>query len=72
MAKEEQTIVEDLGIVCSVDPVAADNASVDLINQSCGKDLFREIWNFDWSVQMRHAQELGLGNMSYELRELTL
>ncbi len=72
MAKEESAVVEDVGIVCSADPVAVERASVDLINQSCGKDLFREIHNVDWSVQLRHAQEVGLGNMSYELIELTL
>jgi len=72
MAKKEPAVVEDVGIVCSADPIAADKASVDLINQTSGKDIFREIHHVDWSVQLRHAQEVGLGNMSYELIELTL
>lgn len=72
MAKEEPAVVEDVGIVCSADPVAVDKASVDLINQSYSKDLFLEIHKVDWSVQLQHAQEVGLGNMSYELIELTL
>jgi hypothetical protein len=72
MAKEEPAVVEDVGIVCSEDPVAVDKASVDLIHHSCGKDLFREIHKVDWSVQLQHAQEVGLGNMSYDLIELML
>lgn len=72
MAKAEPAVVEDIGIVCSSDPVAVDKASVDLINQSYGKDLFREIQKVDWSVQLRHAQEVGLGHISYELKELAL
>jgi len=72
MAKEESAVVEDIGIVCSEDPVAIDKASVDLIHHSCGKDIFREIHKVDWSVQLQHAQEVGLGNMSYDLIELML
>lgn len=72
MAKEEPAVVTDVGIVASADPVAVDRASVDLINRFHGKDLFRGIWDVDWSVQLKHAQEMGLGSMSYKLIELSL
>jgi len=71
MAKKETSVVKDVGIVCSSDPVAVDKASVDLINRVSGKDLFQKLHCVDWSVQLQHAQDLGLGRMSYELIELT-
>jgi len=70
MSKDEPAIVKDIGILGSRDPVAVDKASIDLINEKHGRDLFRETWNVDWRVQLRHAQELGAGNQSYELIEI--
>ena len=77
-------IVRDIGIVASKDPVAADQASVDLVNQekalpeSCldvnlekGEDKFRGVYpNVDWQIQLDYAEKLGLGNRSYELTKI--
>lgn len=61
-------VVPDLGVLASLDPVAIDQASADLVNQAAGKDIFREIYpEVDWSVQLSYAQALGLGSRSYEL-----
>lgn len=67
MAKDEPAIVDDIGILGSVDPVAIDKASVDLVNQRSHRDLLREVHSVDWSIQLRHAQQIGLGHMDYEL-----
>lgn len=78
-------LVGDIGIVASTDPVAIDQASVDLVNQapalsgSCvseesrksGADKFRDIYPLvDWEVQLDYAQKLGLGNRDYILKKI--
>lgn len=71
MARDERRIVEDIGIVSSSDPVAADQATADLIlRYSQGKDVLRAGYKIDWSRQLKHAEALGLGSTKYELVEL--
>jgi len=73
-------IVNDIGIMASRDPVAIDQASVDLVNSQqgtqgssmakCGEgeDKFKALCpKGDWSVQLEYAQQLGLGSREYEL-----
>jgi hypothetical protein len=64
-------IVPDIGVLASLDPVAIDQASIDLVNQAAGKDVFREIYpQADWAVQLKYAEEMGLGSKKYNLIEL--
>ena len=72
MAQDEPAIVEDIGILGSFDAIALDKASADLVNSRSGKDIFRAAYDVDWSVQLRHGVQIGLGNTDYELIELTL
>jgi len=74
-------IVRDVGVVASKDPVAIDQASVDLVNQehalpgSClqthtkpGEDKFKGVYpKVDWAYQLEYAENLKLGSRSYEL-----
>ncbi len=74
-------VVPDIGILASKDPVAIDQASVDLVNKQQplpgsvlggkkGKklDIFRAIYpNIDWRVQLEHAEKLGIGTRQYRL-----
>lgn len=74
-------IVQDLGFTASRDPVAIDQACVDLINaqpglnHSCltegkmpGEDKFRSVYpQIDWTIQLEHAERIGLGSRKYEL-----
>jgi uncharacterized Fe-S center protein len=75
-------MVPDVGILASLDPVALDNAAVDLVNaapvlhnsqlsEHCGQagvDKFKAVYpNVDWEVQLDFAQEIGLGRRQYEL-----
>lgn len=61
-------VVPDLGVLVSLDPVAIDQASIDLVNQAAGKDVFRELYpQVDWAVQLSYAEEIGLGSRKYEL-----
>ncbi|MDD5594086.1 MAG: DUF362 domain-containing protein, partial [Candidatus Margulisbacteria bacterium] len=61
-------VVPDIGILASADPVAIDQAAIDLVNQAAGKDVFRELYSStDWSVQLKYAAGIGLGSRKYEL-----
>jgi uncharacterized Fe-S center protein len=77
-------IVPDIGILASRDPVAIDQASVDLLNaqpileSSCLKgvanahtDKIRAVYpKIDWAHQLLYAEQLGLGTRDYELLEV--
>ncbi len=74
-------IVNDIGILSSEDPVAIDQASVDLVNGepgnrssklsqnwNPGEDKFRALYpEVDWTVQLTYGEEIGLGTREYEL-----
>lgn len=70
MSKDSPEVVEDIGILGSLDPAAADKASVDLIIKRSGKDVFKAGYDIDWSFQLKHGAQLGLGNLEYELIEM--
>ncbi|MCL2761382.1 MAG: DUF362 domain-containing protein, partial [Desulfuromonadales bacterium] len=77
-------IVNDIGITASLDPVALDQASADLVNQATGNtntalqtghepggDKFRGVYpHIDWEVQLEHAEKVGLGTRKYELIQI--
>jgi uncharacterized Fe-S center protein len=74
-------IVRDIGIMASMDPVALDQASVDMVNrqaviedsciadcESSGGDKFRSVYpRVDWSVQLSYAEDVGLGSRHYDM-----
>ncbi len=70
MSGDEPPVVEDIGILGSVDPVAVDQASVDLVIEKSGKDILKVGYDVDWSVQLQHGVEIGLGSRNYELIKL--
>ena len=71
MAKDQPEMVEDIGILASADPVALDKASADLVVERSRKDIFRKSYDIDWTIQLRHGAEVGLGSLDYELVELS-
>lgn len=70
MAKNQPAIVADVGIVGSLDPVAVDRASIDLVLKTAGQDAFKKGYNIDWSVQLAYGEKIGLGSQKYELVEI--
>jgi len=74
-------IVSDIGILSSEDPVAIDQASVDLVNGEAGNrsSKLSKNWNpgedkfcalypeVDWNIQLAYGEEIGLGTREYEL-----
>lgn len=77
----DRNIVDDIGILASKDPVAIDQAAVDLVNQQAGKedsalqcnhepgeDKFKGVDpDLDWKAQLIHAERIGLGSREYNL-----
>jgi uncharacterized Fe-S center protein len=67
------TIVPDMGILASMDPVAVDQAAIDMVETRGGKRLPQLIGNsrLDWRYQIEHAVKIGLGRADYELVEVS-
>jgi uncharacterized protein len=73
-------LVKDIGILASRDPVAIDQACIDLVNKEIAlpntklegktgsQDKFRSLYpDIDWQRQLAYAEEIGLGTRKYEL-----
>jgi len=68
LAKDDPRIVKDIGILASSDPVAIDKASVDMVLEAAGNDVFKAGYPAtDWSSQLKFAASLGLGTLDYTL-----
>jgi uncharacterized protein len=61
-------VFDDIGILAGDDPVAVDQASVDLVNEATGNDYFRTLHpDIDYTAQLSHAERIGLGSRQYQL-----
>jgi hypothetical protein len=72
-------IVPNVGILASTDPIALDQACVDLVNAQPslpntavnlppGADKFRGLFpGIDWNYQLAYGEQIGLGSRSYKL-----
>ena len=70
MAKNQKPIVPDIGILASLDPVAIDQATAELlVAAGGGKDPLRGGYDIDWSGQLAHGEKIGLGTRAYKLVE---
>jgi len=79
--KSDAPIVADIGILASWDPIAIDQASVDLVNaeqgfansvlksgHEPGGDKFRGVNpHIDYTIQLDYGQKIGLGERKYRL-----
>jgi uncharacterized Fe-S center protein len=63
-------IMPDIGILISLDPVAIDAASIDLVEKSAGKKWSQLTFDVPNRVQIEYAAEIGLGNPDYRLQEM--
>jgi uncharacterized Fe-S center protein len=61
-------VTENIGILASRDIVAIDQASLDLLNERAGRDVYRELYpNVDYARQIEYAERMGLGTREYRL-----
>lgn len=74
-----RTLFPDIGIMASIDPVAIDKASLDLIDKApmvgeypplSAPDKLGKLHQVDSLVQLRVAQELQLGSLAYSMKPL--
>ena len=62
-------VAPDIGIAASIDPVALDQACIDLVIKTVGKDPFHEVHpEVSWKAQLEHGEKIGLGSRKYELK----
>jgi hypothetical protein len=80
----DASIVPDIGILASTDPVAIDQASYDLVNRQTGlansalqtnheggRDKFQGVWESTrGNIQMDYGEKIGLGKREYKLIEI--
>lgn len=60
--------IHDIGILASIDPVALDQACIDLVYQAEGNaSLVRRIEQQHGIHALEHGEEIGLGSRTYEL-----
>lgn len=72
-AKAENPKIKDIGILASLDPVALDQACVDLIynsNDPGKKDLIQRMESRNGILIVETAAKLGIGNREYEIIEI--
>jgi uncharacterized Fe-S center protein len=63
--------MHDIGILASLDPVALDQACVDLVYQSGdGASVIERIESRNGLLTLKHAEEIGLGNRWYYLVQI--
>jgi uncharacterized Fe-S center protein len=69
MAKDEPSIVDDIGIFASDDPVACDRAAAQAVVEKAGTDIFKKGYpSADFYMnQLNYAEQIGLGSNEYEL-----
>jgi len=84
LSYSESPIVSDVGVVVSMDPVAIDQASADLVNRQSalpnsvlrcnlnpGEDKFKGLYpSVDWEHQLEYAEKIGLGTREYTLKRI--
>jgi len=64
-------IIPDIGIMASLDPVALDTATLDLVKEQTGKGLAEHAnKQMDPYVQVMHGEKIGLGSRTYRLVEV--
>ncbi|MCD4786449.1 MAG: DUF362 domain-containing protein [Candidatus Eremiobacteraeota bacterium] len=67
----QKKFIPDVGIFASSDPIAIDEATLDLTTGEDGLDLSsKSFGNLDGRIQLEHGQKIGLGHREYELVEL--
>jgi len=71
MGEAQHKCMSDIGIMASSDPVALDQATLDITAKATGKnlaELSHETVNY--KAQLIHAEKIGMGSREYELVEI--
>ena len=66
-----EKIMPDIGIIVSHDPVAADAASLDIIEDHAGRKFSEVAYQIPYRYQIDYAREVGFGSTDYELETIS-
>jgi uncharacterized Fe-S center protein len=71
LARAQERLQPDAGILASRDPVAADQAALDLTRERFGSSLAEAGWPaIDATMQLEHGEKIGLGSRTYRLERV--
>ncbi|MBT3182063.1 MAG: DUF362 domain-containing protein [Deltaproteobacteria bacterium] len=70
MGMKEKPMLDDIGILASVDPVAIDQACYDLVVKKAGDVFLKAHPGIDGRIQLEYAEKLGMGSRDYELKNV--
>ena len=71
MAQEPHKIIDDIGVIAGNDPVALDQAALDLTQKEGGKNISNTAYpNINSSTLIDYAEKIGLGSRKYDLVEI--
>lgn len=66
-----ESLIKDIGIFASKDPVALDKACYDAVEKEAQKDVFMELYpNINAKRVFEYGEELNMGSLNYELIEI--
>lgn len=65
-----ERVCPDIGVLYGKDIVAIDKASMDMINDKAGKDIFKEIHHKSPLLHIKEAEMLGMGSTQYKITRL--
>jgi len=70
---EQEKIIDDIGVLAGNDPVALDQAALDLTKKYAGKNLQEKSFpDIDCRVQLEYAENIGVGTRKYVLEEVEI
>ena len=68
LAQKQEPLLPDLGILASRDPVAVDQATLDLTRERFGRHLGEASYpELDSGIQIEHGERIGMGSRKYRL-----
>jgi uncharacterized Fe-S center protein len=68
MAQKAISVVDDIGVLAGTDPVAVDQAVLDLTRQKAGQSLAEIAYpNLNPDIQLEYGEQIGLGSREYEI-----
>jgi len=68
MGKRQKPLCPDIGVLAGTDPVALDQAALDLVGERAGQSLEAMSYpRLDGTIQLAHAERIGLGTRRYRI-----
>ena len=70
-AQKPISVIDDIGVLAGTDPVAIDQAVLDLTKQKAGQSLADITYpNLNPNIQLEYGEQIGLGSRNYKILEI--